>query len=106
MKYMRKFRQSLVIGLGGNLGRMMNSEGTRVLSLDEAVEVMNSNGDFKVCPNSYYQKFSELQGGDCINPSAAAVSEPPSDFDYMLTIIHEYGHGNQGEEIKIGRAHV
>src|SRR3989338_3828937 len=94
-----EFRQSLVIGLGGNLGMMMNSEGTRVLSLDEAVEVMNSNGDFKVCPNSYYQKFSELQGGDCINPSAAVVSEPPSDFDYMLTIIHEYGHGNQGEEI-------
>ncbi len=41
------FRTSLLYGLGGNLGVMMDQDGTRVLSVPEMIEIVTTKGDFK-----------------------------------------------------------
>lgn len=83
------FRKSLVVGLGGNLGKMMSADGKMVLPLSDAVNIMNTNGDFKFCADYYYASF---KSGNCTTPTELIKDLPVDDFNYMYLITHEYGH--------------
>jgi len=96
-----EFRGALALFMGGNLGRMMNPEGTRVLSPAEAVEVWRNKGDFKFCGDTYYYKFRELYGGSCINPPDFISTSPADDFSYLTMYTHEYGHGVGSQAIEV-----
>ncbi|MCL5730340.1 MAG: hypothetical protein M1165_02125 [Candidatus Pacearchaeota archaeon] len=86
-----EFRTSLAVGMGGNLGTMMNSAGTRTLNVSELFDVYNSKGNFKFCASAYYSAF---EYGNCTNvPLINEWYVGGSDFGYFLLFAHEFGHG-------------
>ncbi|MBI2133418.1 hypothetical protein HYU11_01915 [Candidatus Woesearchaeota archaeon] len=88
-------RVSLVTWLGRNLGVMMDAEGKRELSIGEAVVIMQTKGNFAFCSPAYYAR-------GCLDLSEMTSSIPLSDFEYMNTVTHEFGHvaGKRYAEIK------
>ena len=90
-----EFRMSLVFGMAGNFGEMINPEGNRVLTFQEKIDVENNKQDFKFCSNAYYSGFNEeLYGGNCINPPKMLANWwPTSDYNYFIMFTHEFGHG-------------
>ncbi len=88
-----EFRIALM-GMGGNLGSMLDASGTRILSFPEMLDTIDNKTDFRFCASAYYFAF-DLNRGNCINPPTNLnnVYGIESDHYYFYTYAHEFGHG-------------
>ncbi len=85
-----EFRDSLSYGLGGNLGRFISEDSTRYLTPQEYNDLISNNQtDFKYCNDLYY---SANQLDNCLTPALHVNTQIMSDFDYIYTVTHEFGH--------------
>lgn len=87
-----EFGNSLAWGMGGNLGKMIDPSGSRVLLPNESILIMQKKEEFRFCGDAYYFKFRELVGGNCVSPPDIISSIPGGDVAYMRMFVHEYGH--------------